>query len=156
MGVKQLEPNLKCPSCQEGMRPSALTCDACGLKVEGFFTLNEFARLSADDLHFLRTFVNCEGRIRDMETALGLSYPTVRARLTAFRERISGTTAGPVEPHEPSSNQPGSTAQASTASRVLSQLKRGEISYAEALDRLKAAAAEPAGTPESKGKRGQK
>ena len=63
------------------MRSAVLACDACDLRVEARFFGNEFAALSDEDLHFLRIFIHTEGRIRDMESALGVSYPTVKARL---------------------------------------------------------------------------
>ena len=78
--MKQIDSNLACPSCQSLLQPKVLACPACDIKVEGPFQLNEFATLAQEDLHFLRIFVRCEGRIRDMESALGLSYPTVSAR----------------------------------------------------------------------------
>jgi len=118
------------------MRPVALACDTCGLKVEGTFVLNEFARLSPEDLHFLRTFVNCEGRVRDMETALGLSYPTVRARLSAFKQRLSALAATPGSGEPPLAQDPPPS-EPSPAMRVLQRLKDGAISYAEAVNQLK-------------------
>lgn len=72
-----------------------LGCDGCGIRVEGPFQLNEFATLSADDLHFLRIFVLSEGRVRDMQSSLGLSYPTIRARLTLLKTNLLGTTLQP-------------------------------------------------------------
>ena len=56
-----------CPYCDGPMTPVALRCDACDVQVQARFVFNEFATLSEDDLHFLRIFIVCEGRIRDME-----------------------------------------------------------------------------------------
>src|SRR6476620_2758786 len=81
--------NLRCPSCQEPLQPKVLSCEGCAIKVEGPFELNEFATLPPEDLHLLRIFVQCEGRIRDMEAPLGLTYPTIRSRLTALREKVA-------------------------------------------------------------------
>jgi hypothetical protein len=87
--MKLLPPHLLCPSCQGPLRPVVLQCDECNLRVEGHFQRNEFASLGADDLHLLRIFIHTEGRIRDMEAALGLSYPTIKSRLAGLRAKLS-------------------------------------------------------------------
>ena len=132
--MKTLDLNLGCPGCQREMRVAALACDACGCKVEGRFEGNEFARLSAEDLHFLRTFVHCEGRIREMEGPLGLSYPTIRSRLTAFKEKLSklASTGPAVVPPEIKEEE-----NEEHAAEVLARLKSGEITYKDALAKLK-------------------
>ena len=88
--MANIDSNLECPKCERVLRPVQLVCDSCWIKVEGPFQLNEFATLAPDDLHFLRIFVRCEGRIREMEAALGLSYPTIRSRLTALKTKLQG------------------------------------------------------------------
>lgn len=124
--MKKITSNLECPACHRGLQPQVLACGHCDIKVEGPFVLNEFATLSAEDLHFLRIFIASEGRIRDMEAPLGLSYPTVRARLKALRQRLCET---PAETPEASP-----TARADThATAVLERLGAGEISFDEAM-----------------------
>jgi hypothetical protein len=49
--------------------------------VEGRFTAGHFANLTQEQLHFIVTFVRCEGKINRMEDELNLSYPTIRNRL---------------------------------------------------------------------------
>lgn len=135
-GFKHIDSGLACPSCKEPLRPKVLGCDTCGIRVEGPFQLNEFATLSAEDLHFLRIFVHSEGRVRDMQSALGLSYPTVRARLTALKNRISGGLAAP-----PASESAGAADSAGTdegAKIVLDRLRSGEVTFEEALDAIRA------------------
>lgn len=122
-----LSSNLRCPSCQEVLTPKVLSCDRCELKVEGPFRLNEFATLSPEDLHFLRVFVRAEGRIKEMEGALGLSYPTIRTRLTEFKKRlfsdVDQARENPVEP----SQENLSTAE------ILERLQSGKCSFDEAM-----------------------
>jgi hypothetical protein len=115
-------------------------CDSCGLKVEGDFVMNEFGSLTPDELHFLRVFIYCEGRIRDMEAALGVSYPTVKGHLASIKEKLNlsgrrfqgqtqehGTPAGSqVPPVE------------IPADDVLDKLESGQISYKDAVRLLKA------------------
>ncbi len=142
--VKTIDSGLLCPSCREPLRPKVLGCDGCGIRVEGPFQLNEFATLSAEDLHFLRIFVHSEGRIREMQAALGLSYPTVRARLTALKNRISGGFAAP--PSAPGSDDgspPGAGEEG--AKRVLDRLQTGELTFEEAMEAIRA-------LPKQKGK----
>jgi hypothetical protein len=48
--------------------------------LEGQFELNEFSRLSPDQMDFLRLFLKVRGNAKELERILGISYPTVRAR----------------------------------------------------------------------------
>lgn len=118
---------MQCPSCAGALVPRVFACEACGVKVEGRFKLNEFAALGGDDLHFLRIFVRCEGRIRDMEAALGLSYPTVRGRLTALKNKL--VEAGEaLEAPESSADE---------VRQTLERLAAGEIAFEEAMKVIK-------------------
>jgi hypothetical protein len=85
LSMHKISSNIHCPSCNGQLRPKILVCENCDLTVEGPFQFNEFATLAAEDLHFLRIFIQSEGRIRDMEPALGLSYPTIRSRLAELK-----------------------------------------------------------------------
>lgn len=120
--------NLSCPACQKPLSPAVLVCRACDLKVEGSFALNEFATLGPEDLHLLRIFILSEGRIRDMEAPLGLSYPTIRSRLKALRQRVAGAQAAAAEPRK---------TRADTVSEILTQLQEGQLSFDEAMARIR-------------------
>ncbi|MDB5050102.1 MAG: hypothetical protein JWO30_3173 [Fibrobacteres bacterium] len=136
--MKLIDSNLACPSCQTALQPKVLACPSCDIKVEGPFQLNEFATLGQDDLHFLRIFVRCEGRIRDMESALGLSYPTIRARLSALKNRLTG--------EESAEGKPGNAekpAEPPDAGRILQMLQAGEIPFDEAMKQIKRLRANP-------------
>ncbi len=73
----------RCPICSQTLRVVRLECEACGTRLEGSFTLGRFHALSADQLEFLETFIRARGNFKDVERELGISYPTVRARLDA-------------------------------------------------------------------------
>ncbi len=111
-----------CPACAQPMHPKVLEC-ACGVRVEAPISVNEFTLLSPEQLHLLRIFVKCEGRIRDMEAALGISYPTVKTRIKELKDalEIVDDAEGP---------------PILDLDEVLSGLETGELSADEALDRL--------------------
>lgn len=136
--MSRIEANLACPACQGPLRPAVLECRSCGVKVEGPFQFNEFASLSADDLHLLRIFVMSEGRVREMEAPLGLSYPTIRARLSALREKIQGAAPAPA------------ATKVETIDGILDELQHQTIEFDEAMRRIRALRSS---TPPKRGKK---
>ncbi len=155
MPRNRIDANVRCPSCNGQLFPRVLVCDSCGLKVEGDFVLNEFGALTPDELHFLRVFIYCEGRIRDMEAALGVSYPTVKGHLASIKEKLNLARMRPAEaagapappevpaapqppaaPSAPGAREPG-TAPGMTADEILEGLEAGRISYKDAVKMLK-------------------
>jgi hypothetical protein len=71
----------QCPVCGEELHVTRLECGTCHTGIDGHFALDRFARLSAEHLGFLEVFIKNRGVIKDVEAELGISYPTVRARL---------------------------------------------------------------------------
>jgi hypothetical protein len=132
--MKEIDSNLACPACQTPLRPKLLVCPACDIKVEGPFQFNEFAALGADDLHFLRIFIRSEGRIRDMESALGLSYPTIRARLTALKNKLAGEAHADGPSATKATSSPGEDEEVAA---ILTRLNAGEIPFQEAMQSIK-------------------
>jgi hypothetical protein len=150
---KAIPQSLRCPSCQGPLRPAVLACDSCNLKIEAQFQTNEFAALDEEDLHFLRIFIHTEGRIREMESALGVSYPTVKARLSELKERLH-TDRDMIATAQslPSPLPPETSAQippdASAAAAALRELAEGKITYEEAVQRIRGRQTPtPGGTP---------
>jgi len=147
MPGNKIDANIRCPSCNGQLYPRVLVCDSCGLKVEGEFVLNEFDSLSPDELHFLRVFIQCEGRIRDMEDALGVSYPTVKGLLASIKDKLSQRSPRFAASAPRAENADGSAAGASTSGapasasqeEILDQLESGQISYKEAVRLLRSA-----------------
>lgn len=129
---------LTCPSCQGALRPRVLGCDGCGVKVEGSFEQNEFAALGGEDLHLLRIFVLAEGRIRDMEAPLGLSYPTIRVRLKALREKVAGRlpAGAPARGTAPAAS---ARPRAGAVDEILARLQAGELTFEQAMELVKQA-----------------
>lgn len=139
MPRNRIDANVRCPSCNGQLYPRTLVCDSCGLKVEGDFVMNEFGSLTPDELHFLRVFIYCEGRIRDMEAALGVSYPTVKGHLASIKEKLN--LSGPRfqgTAHEQGTPQAGQVPlEEAPADEVLERLESGQISYKDAVRLLK-------------------
>lgn len=84
-----------CPVCESSLHIAGLACDACGTTVGGRFPLPPLARLAPEHQAFIETFIRCRGVIRDVERALGISYPTVRARLDAVVDALENTLEQP-------------------------------------------------------------
>src|ERR1700693_3762803 len=72
---------LKCPSCNGNLAVSKLHCHPCDIALEGDFTIPTLLRLNRAQLDFVEVFLKNRGIIREVERELGVSYPTVRARL---------------------------------------------------------------------------
>ncbi len=70
-----------CPVCGEALTITRLHCRACDTTIEGRFYTGRLAQLTAEQLQFVETFLQCEGKIKGVEEKLGISYPTVRSRL---------------------------------------------------------------------------
>jgi hypothetical protein len=126
--MSNIDSNILCPACHGLLSPTVLSCGHCNIRVEGPFELNEFATLSPDDLHFLRIFIRCEGRVRDMEPALGLSYPTIRSRLTQLKNKLVGDFEAREENKKP---------DAPSTEEVLARLEKGEITFDQAMKLIK-------------------
>jgi hypothetical protein len=144
MPRNRIDANVRCPSCNGQLLPRVLVCDSCGLKVEGDFVMNEFGALTPDELHFLRVFIYCEGRIRDMEAALGVSYPTVKGHLASIKEKLNlarlrpagpapAAPAAPLPPEMPSPPRDAGRTVGMSAEEILDGLEEGRISYKDAV-----------------------
>ena len=114
-----------CPSCDSPMVVRRLECPECGVGVDGRFDAGPLARLSREQLSFVETFLRARGKIKDVEEDLGISYPTVVARLNEVLVPL-GFEAGE-DPREAERRQ-----------RILDELAAGRLSAAEAAEQLRA------------------
>lgn len=128
-----------CPACDGRLVPRELACKECGLVVQTRFKGNEFVGLDDDNLHLLRIFVACEGRIRDMERALGVSYPTVKSRLAGLRRTLGAVEPAAETAPPPRDETPRRVARSEGEgpAAVLDRLEAGEIDFEEALRSIK-------------------
>jgi hypothetical protein len=70
-----------CPSCGLPMQTAAMSCTACGVKIEGNFSETFFNRLSPEDQEFLEQYLLAGFSIKTLEQAGSLGYAAIRSRL---------------------------------------------------------------------------
>src|SRR5580658_7710296 len=88
--------------------------------VEGSFELPQLARLSMEDQVFIAAFVRSHGSIKEMEQVFGVSYPTIKARLTRIANSLPFVESNPTP----------------SRTEILDRLQRGEISPQDAIREL--------------------
>lgn len=111
-----------CPVCEERLSITRMHCRNCDTTIDGHFDLGRFGRLHSDQLNFLEIFIRCEGKLSRMEPEMGMSYPTLRARLN----EIINAMGFPVQP---------ATERISDDERhrILDELASGKLSSEEAM-----------------------
>jgi hypothetical protein len=127
------------------MKVRELECPACAITVRGDFGAagtirsgNRFDTLNADQMAFLETFLSCRGIIRDVEAALGISYPTVRARLDGLLVAL-GFNGSASEKQSGAEDAGGASAEKPALKDILSRLDAGMIDAKSALDAIRGA-----------------
>ncbi len=127
--MTQPMPN-KCPLCSGELEVTGIHCMQCDVQMHGQFTIAPYRNLDAEQIRFLETFLRCRGVIRDMEAALGISYPTVRARLDALLVSL-GFDGGPyTEPQTAAPPTPAPMSAAQKAARrkeILAAIESGTL-----------------------------
>lgn len=73
----------KCPVCANQLMVKSLKCGKCATELTGEFSPCRFCTLEEKHLQFVLTFLQCRGSIKEVEKALGISYPTVKNMLEA-------------------------------------------------------------------------
>ncbi len=97
-----------------------------GIAVEGDFAPPPLAALSEEDQLFAAAFLASHGSIKKMESLFGISYPTVKNRLNGIASRLDVPRV-----------DIGPETDSDTRKEVLESLDRGEITFDEAMERLK-------------------
>jgi hypothetical protein len=92
----------QCPVCDAALQVTELSCTRCETRLVGVFPPPPLARLPLEQQRFVEVFLRCRGVLRDVERALGVSYPTVRARLDAAVDALEDLTPPPSPPLETS------------------------------------------------------
>jgi len=92
------------------------------IAIEGSFELPQLARLSMDDQIFITAFVRSHGSIKEMERIFGVSYPTIKSRLTRIANSLEFVETNPTP----------------SKSEILERLQRGEITAEDAIGEMEA------------------
>ena len=92
------------------------------IAIEGQFELPQLARLGLEDQVFIVAFVRSHGSIKEMEQVFGVSYPTIKSRLTRIASHLEFVETNPPP----------------TRAEILNRLNRGEISAEQAISELEA------------------
>jgi len=87
------------------------------IAIEGRFELPQLARLAMDDQIFITAFVRSHGSIKEMERIFGVSYPTIKSRLTRIANGLQFVETNPTP----------------SKAEILARLQQGEISAEDAI-----------------------
>ena len=126
-----------CPVCSGELSVTRLHCRACGTTLEGDFNVGRFGHLSREQMTVLESFLKSRGNLRDMERELGLSYPTIRARVEAlvralgFGARDADEAAAEVEAAAAEVERSAADI-AQARQQILEQLAKHEMSATDA------------------------
>jgi hypothetical protein len=90
------------------------------IAIEGRFDLPQLARLTPEDQVFVVAFVRSHGSIKEMEQVFGVSYPTIKSRLTRIAQSLDFVETNP----SPSRTE------------IFDRLRRGEITAQDAIREL--------------------
>ena len=71
----------KCPCCDKTLRITTLQCPGCGMEMKNDFELSVFDRLSNEQYMFLVAFLQQRGNLKNVQSELGVSYPTAKKKL---------------------------------------------------------------------------
>jgi hypothetical protein len=90
------------------------------IAIEGRFELPQLARLSMDDQIFITAFVRSHGSIKEMERVFGVSYPTIKSRLTRIADSLEFVETDPTP----------------SRAEILRRLQQGEITAQDAIQEI--------------------
>jgi hypothetical protein len=90
------------------------------IAIEGSFELPQLARLATDDQVFIIAFVRSHGSIKEMERIFGVSYPTIKSRLTRIADSLDFIETNPTP----------------SKAEILDRLQRGEIAAEAAIKEM--------------------
>lgn len=146
----------QCPVCDQPMVIRELHCSACDITIRGEFlpgSAGPFSQLNDEQLAFLHLFVTSRGNMSDVERSLGVSYPTVRAKLDDLIAALTPSAQAESQPDVPAPPRPRPasvpeptvpvpapvTPAEPTQNRreILAQISAGTISVEEGMELMK-------------------
>lgn len=111
----------KCPICEGKLKVEKVKCTSCQMSLEGSFFTSPLLNLSAQHQEFIEMFVLSSGSLKEMAKRLGVSYPTVRARLNEIIANL----------------QEEIDSREAYKSRILDQVEQGKMDAQEAAEIIK-------------------
>lgn len=109
-----------CPTCGEDLTVTQMQCASCQTSINARYAPCRFCKLPPESLRIVEIFIKNRGNVKEMERELGLSYPTVRARLDAVIKELGFEAAPPADDLKEQRRQ------------VLEDLEEGKIKAADA------------------------
>ena len=110
-----------CPVCNSNLEITEYHCNSCNTTIKGNFKIGDLANLNSAQQEFVKTFICCQGSIKEVEKVLKISYPTVKNRLQEITKILC----------------PSKTNNSSKKLSVLEKIEKGEISVQQALKEMK-------------------
>jgi hypothetical protein len=129
-----------CPVCAGELTITRLHCRSCGSALEGEFVPGRFGRLDREQMAVLESFLRSRGNLKEMERELGISYPTVRARVDALVRALGfGEASGDEEPIEDAfdASEEADAGVSDARRSILERLARKELSAEDAAEALR-------------------
>lgn len=71
-----------CPICHKELVVQEYRCPACQVNFKGEFSRSWLEGFSASQLEFIKLFLLVQGNLKELQKRLGISYPTVKNRLS--------------------------------------------------------------------------
>lgn len=79
---------VKCPSCEQALNVSQLSCLKCDTIISGNYPLPKLMQLPQEDQEFILQFVTHSGSLKKMALQMEISYPTMRNKLDDIIEKL--------------------------------------------------------------------
>ena len=117
----------ECPICNGTLQVRELYCPHCRIRIQGDFEPphSRLLSLSRKEMEFVELFVRVRGNIKEVEKALGVSYPTVRGMLDGVIKNLGYTVGKPPD--------------AEKRMEIIEKVSKGELSAEKAAELLKGA-----------------
>lgn len=129
-----------CPLCSDELLVQEYRCRGCGVILRGAFRRCEVCALPAELVHFVNVFLEAEGNFRNVERRLGISYPTVKARLASVNARLAEARlraeAEPPEAREEAAPDASAPPRRGARLALLREVRRGRVAVEDALRQL--------------------
>jgi len=117
----------ECPMCNGALQVRELYCPRCRIRIQGDFEPphSRLLSLSRKELEFVELFVRLRGNIKEVEKALGVSYPTVRGMLDGVIKSLGYAEGKPLD--------------AEKRMEIIEKVSKGELDADKAAELLKGA-----------------